>query len=88
MMVGSVHIIHYLELFYWLKTIGYEGWHTLDIFPYREDGSRAVKESIEWIKGIYELLDKIGNEGIEKTIREGDPTQTSALLRRALMNMH
>lgn len=88
MMVGSVHIMHYLELFYWLKRIGYEGWHTLDIFPYREDGSRAVKESIEWIKGIYELVDQIGKEEIEKTIREGDPTQTSALLRRALMNMH
>lgn len=88
MMVGSVHIMHYLELFYWLKRIGYKGWHTLDIFPYREDGPRAVKESIEWIKGIYELLDKIGDEEIEKTIREGNSTQTSALLRRALMNMH
>ncbi len=88
MMVGSVHIMHYLELFYWLKRIGYEGWHTLDIFPYREDGIGAVKESIEWIKGIYELLDEIGDEQIRETIREGDPTQTSALLRRALMNMH
>jgi len=87
MMVGSVHIIHYLELFYWLKRIGYEGWHTLDIFPYREDGIKAVEESIEWIKGIYELVDQIGDEEIEKTIREGDPTQTSALLRKALMNM-
>ena len=88
MMVGSVHIMHYLELFYWLKRIGYEGWHTLDIFPYREDGIKAVEESIKWIKGIYELVDKIGDEEIEKTIREGDPTQTSALLRKALMNMH
>ncbi len=88
MMVGSVHIMHYLELFYWLKRINYEGWHTLDIFPYREDGIKAVEESIKWIKGIYELVDQIGNEEIEKTIREGNPTQTSALLRRVLIDTH
>ena len=38
-------------------------------------------------KELYELLDKIGDTEIERTIKEGDPTQTSALLRRALMNM-
>ena len=33
MMVGSVHLVEYLELVYWLKRVDYKGWLTLDIFP-------------------------------------------------------
>ena len=84
MMVGSVHIMHYLELFYWLKRIGYEGWHTLDIFPYREDGVKAAEESIMWTRGLYKLLDRIGYESIQKAIKDKEPVQTSALLRAAI----
>ena len=86
MMVGSVHILQYLEFLYWLKKIGYSynGWHTLDIFPYREDGAKAVEESIKWIKVLYGLLDRIGYESVEKAIKEGNPIQTSALLRAAI----
>jgi len=36
MMVGSVHLVEYLELAYWLRKLNYKGWLTLDIFPYRE----------------------------------------------------
>ena len=43
MMLGSVHLVEHLELVYWLKRIDYQGWLTLDIFPYREDGVRAAE---------------------------------------------
>ncbi len=84
MMVVSVHILHYLELFYWLKRIGYKGWHTLDIFPYREDGVKAAEESIMWNRGLYKLLDRIGYESIQEVMEGRDPVQTSALLRAAI----
>ena len=85
MMVGSVHTLQWIEFLYWLKKVGYNGWHTLDIFPYREDGVKAVEESINWIKALYELLDRIGYESVEKAIKEGNPIQASALLRGALL---
>ena len=86
MMVGSVHLPQYLELLYWLKRTGYKGWHTLDIFPYREDGVRAVEESIAWIKGLYELLNRIDYQRIEKIIEEGDATQASEILRTSILS--
>ncbi len=83
MMVGSVHIIETLEMLYWLKKAGYEGWYTLDIFPYREDGIKAVRESIAWIKGLMNLLENIGEGKIEKIIRQGDATEAAKMLREA-----
>jgi xylose isomerase len=85
MMVGSVHTIEYLELLYWLKRVGYEGWLTLDIFPYREDGVKAAKESIAWIGGMFKILWKIGDEQLSQVIASGDATEASRLIRTSLL---
>ena len=84
MIPASVHTIEMLELLYWLDKTGYDGWYSLDIFPYREDGQRAATEGIEWIKALFKIIDKIGKEKIEQVIEQGDATSASALLRKAL----
>lgn len=86
MMFGSIHIIEGLELLYWLNKVGYDDYYTLDIFPYREDGRRAAEESIAWITGLNELLDKIGNERIAETIKTGDPIESSKMLREIFLS--
>jgi len=85
MIVGSVHTIELLELLYWLDKIGYDGWYSLDMFPYRENGLKAATEAIEWIKGLFRILDKIGRENIEKVIQQGDATEVMKLLRQGLL---
>ena len=82
MMVGSVHIIEYLELIYWLKRIKYNGWFSLDIFPYREDGIGSARESINWIKEMMKAINSIENTEIEKVIKEGNAIKSSELLRK------
>ena len=52
MIVGSVHTIEYLELLYWLDRTGYEGYLSMDQYPYREDTERAISESIQWLKSV------------------------------------
>ena len=86
MMVGSVHTVEYLELLYWMKRVGYEGWLTLDIFPYREDGISAAKESIAWIQGMLEVLERIGDSEVERVIASADATEASRLVRTALLS--
>ncbi len=85
MTAGSVHTIELLELLYWLDRVHYTGWYALDIFPYREDGTRAATESIKWIQGLHRLLDKIGRETIAGVIASGDAMAGSQMLREALV---
>lgn len=84
MMVGSVHLVAYLELVYWLKRVNYSGWLTLDIFPYREDGVRAATQCREWMEGFYRAIDRVGMAAIDQTIREADATKSTAIVRQAL----
>lgn len=85
MMVSSVHVIEYIELFYWLDRIGYDGWYSIDEYPYREDPVCAVRESLAWIQGLHRLVQRIGPERITAVIQRGDATAASALLREALL---
>jgi len=85
MTVGSIHTIEMLELLYWLDRMNYDGWYALDIFPYRENGLRAASESIQWIQGLHDLIDKIGRDRIAQAIENGDAMASSQMLREALL---
>ena len=43
LVVGSIHFWETLELFYWLRRIGYDDWLSLDIWPSREDQVDALR---------------------------------------------
>lgn len=85
MMFGSVHLVESLELLYWLERTGYSGWYTLDIFPYREDGVKAAQESIAWIEGLLQVLEKIGYNRIDEVIQKADAIEVSRMMREVLL---
>jgi L-rhamnose isomerase len=59
MIAGSVHFWETLEFLYYCKKTGYDGWFGLDMFPFREDSVRAAELSIENVKAMWEMLDRI-----------------------------
>ena len=81
MIVGTVRIHEFLEFFYWLRKTGYEGWITIDQFPYREDGNGAVEEGAKWLDYIESLLDSADIKEIEDVIRENDGVSSSRKLK-------
>ena len=84
MLIGSVHLQEYLELLYWLKKIGYKGWYSLDIYPYREGGIESAKESIEWLKVMVNAVNSVEDEEIEKVINKNDAVRSLTLIRKML----
>ncbi len=66
MPIGSVHFLHFVELFYWLKKMGYQGWYSLDMYPYRDDADEASRASVTFIRGVESLIDrKLGDYSFE-----------------------
>jgi xylose isomerase len=60
MIVGSVRMIEFIEFFVWLARTQYDGWITIDQYPYREDGRDAVDHD-----EIQRVLDAHG--GVESS---------------------
>jgi len=84
MIVGSVHHVEFIEMFYVIKKIGYDKWCTVDIFPYREDSMRALEESILNMHKFNELVDVIGLSELDKCIDSDDVTESIKLLREKI----
>ncbi len=84
MMVGSVHLIEYLEFFYWLKRTEYNGWLSVDQFLYREDGVKGTEESIRWIEAGARLSEKLDDLHIQSVFESGCGIEAQKLLRRLI----
>jgi xylose isomerase len=84
MIASSVHVIEYVELIYWLQKTGYDGWYSLDIFPYREDGVKAAAESIAWIKKLASLAAMLSASDMESIINRDSATDALAMIRKHL----
>lgn len=85
MIVGSVHSLEYLEFIYWLRKTGYNGYFTLDQFPFREDGKKAVEESALWLNAFEEIIDRADFAEIETVISQKDAITASRLMRKLLL---
>lgn len=84
MMVGSVHLVEFLEFVYWIKRLDYKGWLTLDVFPYREWGVDAANECFDWIEYFFSAVEKAGLEKISQVIKSADACASSKLVREMI----
>lgn len=84
MIVGSVHTICYLEILYWLDRCGYNGWLSMDQYPYREDAAGAIGESIEWLCKFDDILNA-NSLKIDELVAAGDAVATSKFLRNQIL---
>lgn len=81
MIVGSVHLVHYVELAFWLREIGYAGWHSMDLYPYREDGTRAVSESVAFLSELEKAMTEPRCAEIRQMLINGDATASTRWMR-------
>jgi xylose isomerase len=85
MIVGSIHLAEYFEILYWLKKTGYDGWISMDQYPYREDGYGAIRSSILFLQQLSDILQRVGIAEVEQLLAQRDPVATSTFIRQQLI---
>lgn len=84
MIVGSLHMIEYFELLFWLREVNYQGWYSMDQYPYREDGVAAVRESVAFLQSVEAILAPGVMAEMRALIASGDATSTTRWMRELL----
>lgn len=85
MIVGSVHLVEYIEILYWLRETGYDGWYSMDQYPYREDGAGAIDASVQFLRSLEAMMDETTMEEIRGLIQRGDAIEASHWLRKKIL---
>ncbi len=82
MITGTIHTIPYMEFFYWLDKTNYEGYISTDQYPYREDSLEAVRESVEWMTAMVNVVNKMDKNEVESILATSDAVAASRMLRK------
>jgi len=85
MIVGSLRLTEFFEILYWLKKMNYAGWHSMDQYPYREDGYGAIKSSVLYLQKLESILESVGMNEVDELIKKRDPIATSEFIRSNLI---
>jgi xylose isomerase len=83
MAVGSVHLVETLEFLHALRRIDWQGPILLDQFPFREDPIQAARSSIDTIRGLNSLIDRIDISAL----RAAQDRQDALAAQRIVMEM-
>jgi xylose isomerase len=85
MAVASVHLIETLEFMYALRKINWQGPILLDQFPFREDPVQAAKASINTIRTLDGLLDRIDLEALDAAQDKQDALEAQRIVMDMLL---
>jgi len=80
MIPGSVHFWEYIELFYWLNKLEFNGWINFDICPFRLDSIKSCTQSIKHTKKLIDFIKRINITTFDNLIEKGDVLATQEYL--------
>jgi len=66
LIVGAVNIWDTVEFLYYLDKVGYNGWLSFDIFPFRMDAVQAVELCIRSTDNLIKIAERIDFERLTK----------------------
>ena len=77
--------LEYLELFYWLQKIGYQGYLSIDQYPYREDSLQAAQQSLDWMTMLERTASRIDPEKMDAILKDQDAVASTRYIREILL---
>jgi len=77
---GAINVWEFVEFFYWVRKLGYRGWYSLDVFPYRDDGTEMLQCSVHACSTCWEMATRLLEMDIETLLREEKHLEVKRLL--------
>lgn len=84
---GSVNTVAFLEMFYWLRRLDYDGYLCYDTVAFTSDPVRVVEECVRYTQALVATADRINAEEMERILVADDVPGGLALVREALFGM-
>jgi L-rhamnose isomerase len=80
MIPGTLRFWELIELIYWLRETGYDGWYSIDITMPRGDPLGAGQLSVTNIERLYRLTEKLDRAEIMANLQQSDQFRNLHLL--------
>ena len=85
MIPGSINTWDLVELMFYLDELGYEGWMTSDVAPFRLDAAKTCSATYRSLVWAERVVEKVGREELRRIVREGDPIDALDALQKSIL---
>jgi xylose isomerase len=85
MIPGSVNTWDLVECMYQLGELGYSGWMTSDVAPFRLDPVKTCSATYRSVIWADKVVEKVGREKLRQIIAQGDPIDALDELQAAVL---
>lgn len=85
MIPGSINVWDLVELMFYLDEIGYKGWMTSDVAPFRLDSVKSCSSTYRSLVWAERIIEKVGREELRRIICEGDPIDALDALQKTFL---
>ncbi len=85
MIPGSINVWDWVEMVFYLDELGYNGWITSDVAPFRLDRIKTFSSTYRSIGWAEKVIEKIGREELRRIIKEGDPVDALDALQNSIL---
>jgi sugar phosphate isomerase/epimerase len=81
---GVVHTMAFVELFFWLRRVGYEGYLCYDTVALTHEPRAVIEECVRYTQALVAAADRVDAARLEAVFTSGDAPAGLALAREAL----
>jgi xylose isomerase len=85
MIPGSINAWDLVECVYYLRELGYTGWLTSDVAPFRLDAVKTCSATYRSVVWAEKMIEKIGPEKLREIVAQGDPIDALDALQAATL---
>ena len=72
-----------IELFYWLQRLEFDGWYGIDIYPYRENGAKALQMAVDTVYWARKLAKRLESTPLAELQRDHDALEATTFRLRS-----
>jgi xylose isomerase len=84
LMVGTCNLWAYVEVLFYLKELGYQGWITSDTSPVRQDAYETFAFNVRFTRRIWEWLDQVDRGFVRECLKRHEFLPVMKLLESAV----
>jgi len=86
MIPGVIHLWETVEFLYWCQQTKYNGWISLDMFPYREDSVKAADMALRNLKAMWKMAASINLAALKEAQRGMDALAVQEVVRKVIFS--
>ena len=88
MIPGAYHLWEFVELFYYLRRVGYaDDWYAFDVFPKEIDTAQTFSVALDATRKLESIAERLDDREVQDLLKRRNPAEAMSYLSSLLSRL-